>query len=195
MNSETLLEKLHYTKAYRQTRLDVANWVLKNPEVFPELLSHCYSNKEPICYKAAWILEFVCIEKLSLLYPYLNVYFEHLPKEHRDQSLRPLSKICKMLTHVYYTNKDIHLKNSLTKNHKDIIVSCSFDWLITDQKVACQVYAMESLYYIGTEIDWVHTELKTIIEANILQSSPAYKVRGKRVLKQIQKFKDNKINV
>ena len=54
---------------------------------------------------------------------------------------------------------------------------------------------MESLYYIGTEIDWVHTELKTIIEANILQSSPAYKVRGKRVLKQIQKFKDNKINV
>ncbi|MFT5436095.1 MAG: hypothetical protein ACI840_000738 [Ulvibacter sp.] len=41
----------------------------------------------------------------------------------------------------------------------------------------------------GIETDWVHTELKTIIETNLHQSSAGYKVRGKKVLAQITKFK------
>ncbi len=36
MISETLAEKLKYSRAYRKTRLDVAQWVIEHPETFPE---------------------------------------------------------------------------------------------------------------------------------------------------------------
>jgi hypothetical protein len=56
MTSETLIDKLNYTKAYRQSRLDVANWVLSKPENFPELLQHCFNGKDVISYKSTWNL-------------------------------------------------------------------------------------------------------------------------------------------
>ena len=70
MASETLFEKLKYTSARRESRLSVANWVLSRPEVFPELLEFCFHIKDDISYKACWTLEFVCLEKLELLFPY-----------------------------------------------------------------------------------------------------------------------------
>jgi hypothetical protein len=48
---------------------------------------------------------------------------------------------------------------------------------------------MSALYYLGQDSDWIHTELKTIIEANIHQRSPAYTSRGKKVIAQITKFR------
>jgi hypothetical protein len=80
MALETLFEKLNYTNARRESRLSAANWVLSRPEVFPELLEFCFHFKEDISYQACWTLEFVCLEKLELLFPYLDYYFEHLPE-------------------------------------------------------------------------------------------------------------------
>ncbi|GHC52717.1 hypothetical protein [Ulvibacter litoralis] len=189
MASEALLEKLNYTKAYRKTRLEVAHWVLEHPETLPELLEHCFTVKDDISYKAAWILEFVCIENLSLLYPYLDIYFEKLPTVYKDQAVRPLAKICEFLTTTYYKKKDAEIQKVLSEKHKETIVECCFDWLISNQKVACEVYAMQSLYYLGTEKDWIHSELITIIQANTHQRTHAYKARGKHILKQIEKLK------
>ncbi len=81
------------------------------------------------------------------------------------------------------------LKKVLKDSHRKIMTSCCFDWLITNQRVACEVYAMSALYYLGTEYDWVHTELKTIIETNVHQRSAGYKARGEKVLAQITKFR------
>ncbi|MCH2488840.1 MAG: adenylosuccinate lyase [Flavobacteriales bacterium] len=187
MASETLLEKLQYTKAYRKTRLDVAHWVLDHPETFSELLNYCYKTEADISYKATWILEFVCAEKLDLLYPYLDKFFENLPKISRDQALRPLAKICEMMAVHYYKEKDEEILKQLTKEHKQTMVSCCFDWLITDQKVACKVYAMQCLYYLGTEFGWIHPELKAIINENIHSGSPAYRARGRFILKKLNR--------
>ena len=189
MTSETLFEKLNYTSARRESRLSVANWVLSRPEVFTELLEFCFHTKEDISYKACWTLEFVCLERLELLFPYLDCYFENLPKVYKDQALRPLAKICELLAVQYYKANNTELKKVLKDSHRKIMTSCCFDWLITNQRVACEVYAMSALYYLGTEYDWVHTELKTIIETNVHQRSAGYKARGKKVLAQITKFR------
>jgi hypothetical protein len=188
MASETLFEKLNYTSARRDSRLSVANWVLSTPEVFPELLEYCFHIKEDISYKACWTLEFVCIERLELLFPCLGYYFENLPKVYKDQALRPLAKICELLAVQYYQANNTELKKVLIDSHRKTMTSCCFDWLITNQRVACEVYAMSALYYLGTESHWVHTELKTIVEANMHLRSAAYKARAKKVLAQISKF-------
>jgi hypothetical protein len=191
MASETLYEKLNYTKAYRKTRQDVADWVIARPQYIGELLEYCFNIKEPVSYKAAWILEFVCIEKLELLYEHLDYFFANLPKVNRDQALRPLAKVCKMITEAYYKKKDEILLKVLKPEHKQVMTELCFDWLITNQKVACEVYAMDTLYYLGMEIDWIHSELKTIIETNIHQKSPGYKAHGKQILALIKKYRYN----
>lgn len=189
MALETLFEKLNNTSARRDSRTRIANWVLSRPEVFQELLEYCFHIKEDISYKACWTLEFVCLERLELLYPCLDYYFENLPKVYKDQSLRPLAKICELLAVQYYTANNTDLKKVLKDSHRKTMTSCCFDWLITNQRVACEVYAMSALYHLGTESDWVHTELKTIVEANMRQRSAVYKSRGKKVLAQITKFR------
>jgi len=189
---ETLYEKLNNTKAYRQTRLDVAHWVLERPETITSLLDFCFEVDTKISYKAAWILEFVCIERLELLYPHLDSYFENLPKVYRDQALRPLAKICEMLTKAYYKEKNPLALQFLNASHKEQMTSLCFDWLITDQKVAAKVYAMTALYFLGTEYDWIHPELESIIRQHIYDAMPAYKSRGKYVLKQLAKTQGTK---
>ena len=76
---------------------------------------------------------------------------------------------------------------ALTMKHKEIMTECGFDWLITNQKVACEAYSIHALYLLGTEIDWIHPELKTIIEQNIHQKSAGYKSQGRKILEKIKK--------
>lgn len=188
MASEELYKKLSYQRAYRQTRLDIAQWVMDHPETFPELLNYCFQKDDEISYRATWILEFVCLADLNYLVPHFDVFFKHLPTIYKDQAVRPLAKICEKLMVAYYKTKDPVIIKAIQKKHKETITECCFDWMITDQKVACKVYSMLALYFLGTEFDWIHPELKTIIKANIYEGSAAYKARGKYTLAQIKKF-------
>ncbi len=189
MNPETLVKKLNFPKAYRKVRLDIARWVIEHPETFPQLLDICFKSNDNISYKAAWILEFVCIEKLELLLLHLDLFFKNLPKVQKDQAVRPFSKICLMLVKQYYKKKDDMVINSLQPRHKKAMTECCFDWLITDQKVACQAFSMDALYLLGTEIEWIHPELKVTLEQNIHSQSAAYCARGRITLEKIKKFK------
>ena len=187
MNSEILVEKLNFPRAYRKTRLELAHWVIAHPETFPDLLTICFDENNNISHKAAWILEFVCTEKIEMLLPHLDLFFRHIPKARKDQSVRPFSKICLMLAKHVYKKKNVLVINSLKPLHKETMISCCFDWLITEQKVACQAYAMDALYLLGTEIDWIHPELEITLDQNIHHRSAAYKARGRITLEKIRK--------
>jgi hypothetical protein len=63
-----------------------------------------------------------------------------------------------------------------------------FDWMLTNQKVACQARAMTNLYFLGTETAWIHPELKIIIQQNLPQGSAGYINRGQKTLELISKF-------
>ena len=162
--------------------------MILNPELFPELLNYCFKVDDDISYKAAWVLEMVCEEKLPLLIPHFKMFFKNLPKVSKDQALRPLSKICLFLTERHYKKRDF----LLDIKHKEAITECCFDWLISKQKVATEAYAMRSLYYLGTEFDWIHPELKIIIQKNIPDRTGAYQARGRMTLKSIEKYHSKK---
>lgn len=182
-----LFEIINFDKAYRKNRMNAAQWVLKNPDIFSELLVFAFKNDKEISHKANWVLEFVCLENIALLYPHLDFFFEKLSSVKADSSVRPLSHICEILCLLYYKEKEPTIRDSFKEKHKELLVECAFDWLITNQKVACEVRAMTCLFYLGTERDWIHPELKTIIEANIHHKSAGYKSRGKHILEKIKK--------
>ena len=190
MTSE-LFTHINYAKAYRKNRLGAAQWVLENRETFPELLEYCFAeSQDDLAHKATWVLEFVCLEDMSLLYSHFDLFFGNLSKVKKDQSLRPLSHICELLAIEYYKKQAPEIQSHFLEIHKTEMIECSFDWLITDQKVACQVRAMTSLYFLGTEFDWIHPELLQIIQQNIHTGSGAYKARGRHTMKSISRFND-----
>jgi len=189
MKSEVLLKKLSFPRAYKEVRLEIAHWVIENSETFPQLLDICFNTKLPISHKAAWILELVCMGNLALLFPHLDVFFKNLSKVDKDQAVRPLSKICLMLAKQFYKKRNLPIINSLKLEHRQSMTDCCFDWLISNQKVATEAYSMDTLYYLGTEIGWIHPELKGIIEQNTPLKSAAYKARGRMTLEKIEKFR------
>lgn len=192
MKSEILLKKLTFPRAYKEVRLEIAHWVIENPETFPQLLEICFKANDKASYKAAWILEYICAEKMEILVPFFDLFFENLSKIHLDQAVRPFSKICLMLTKLNYTNKEELIVNNLKPKYKQTMTECCFDWLISNHKVACKAYSMDALYYLGTEIDWIHTELTQIIQQNIVSGTAAYKARGRMTLEKIEKYSRRK---
>jgi hypothetical protein len=191
MADSILLQKISATEAYRSSRLNTAHWVLQRPDVLEELLKYCFEDASEISYRAAWILEFVCLERFEMLFSQLDYFFENLPAVKRDQAIRPMAHLCEMLCVAHYKKQRTQLLDQFTASHKKILVECAFDWLITDQKVACKVRAMTCLYYLGTEFDWIHAELAAIIRRDMPRSSAGYKSRGKQTLLLIQKFRQS----
>jgi len=182
-----LAVKLDFPRAHRKTREDIAYWVLDHPEYFIDLLDFCFNTDLLISHKATWILEIVCEEQIDHLLENIDYFFEYISKVKKDQAVRPLSKICLMLANKNYKKKDQDVLEALTAKHKEIMTECCFDWLITDQKVACEAYSMHTLYLLGTEIEWIHPELKTIIEQNIHHKSAGYKAQGRKILNKLLK--------
>lgn len=183
--TSSLFDQINYDKAYRKNRYGAAIWVIENPDSLPELLAYCAKNDQKISYKAYWVLEFVCKEKLELLYPYFDIFYENLPQVHLHQSIRAASHICEIICSYYYKHKDPGLLKILGKEHKQTMIDSCFDWLITDQKIACQARAMLCLYYLGKEYDWIYPELKDILEKQLHKESPGYQSRAKKILSKI----------
>lgn len=190
MSSSELLKYIDYPTALRKNRMRAAHWVLAHPDSLLELMDYCfYDSRGELSHKAAWVLEFVCLEDLSMLYPFLDVFFGRLPDVKKDQSVRALAHICEVLAIQHYKKEDPNLTEVFSEKHKTIMIECCLDWLISDQKVACQVRAMTALYYLGTEFDWIHPELKQIIEQHIHSGSAGYKARGRQTLEKIRNWR------
>lgn len=188
MNKEFLIVQLnHIENAKRVNRLRVAHLVIQNKELFPYLLELVFEIENKTSIKAAWVLEFVCTERLNWLAPHLNYFIENIGKVKFDSAVRPVSKICEFLAKAYTSENNSLIKTKLKKNHIEKMIEVGFDWFIGNQKVAVKVYTMEMLFLLGKNIDWVRQELRLIIELNIAKESPAYKARGKKILSLINK--------
>ena len=123
------------------------------------------------------------------MYPHFDVFLNGLPNVKLDQATRPMAKICELICLRYYKEQNIAIKEYFRSTHKEQMIEVCFDWQITNQKVACKVFGMTALLYLGTEYDWIHPELEVLIRQNITEAQPAYKARGKHTLNTIKKLK------
>ncbi|WP_111709501.1 adenylosuccinate lyase [Lutibacter citreus] len=173
--------------ALRVNRNRIRDLVIDNPELFPFLLEISFNVNDKVSIKAAWVLELVCEQKIDWVAPYLDLFTLNIGKAYLDSAVRPLSKICNFIAITFNSKKDSILKNTLSKKHINAIIETGFDWMISNHKVATKAYAMNFLYIFGKNSDWVHKELKLIIQQNIPKESPAYKARGKITLDLINR--------
>ncbi len=189
MNKSYLLNELNAIKnAMRIYRQQVAHLVIDNKTLFYPLLEVTFNTSDKISIKAAWVLELVCESNIDLLAPHLSYFCNNLNKVSFDSAVRPVSKINLFIAKAYFQNTSTAINKYLKDEHIRLIIETGFDWLITNQKVATKVYAMEMLFYLGYYKSWVHPELKLIIEQNMAFETCGYQARGKKILHKINKL-------
>ncbi|MDN3724235.1 adenylosuccinate lyase [Aequorivita sp. SDUM287046] len=182
-----LKEKLMEVDSSRNKRLEIAAWIVKKPHYVRETLQWCFKPESELLVPAAYVLEFICKNKPQIFFKYMHLFFDELPNIKNDSALRCCANICEMLCYKHYMMKYTYFRDILSKSERKIMTECCFDWLITDQKVACQAPAMSALYYLGRDKwnDWIYPELKNILTENAPSKSAGYQARARKILKKI----------
>lgn len=179
--------------AKRENRQRVANIVLENPNLFQYLVSITFKVDDKVSIKAAWILEWICTHHhINWISPHLDEFTNNITNLKFDSAIRPCAKICEHLANAYFSKTKNEIQVKLQNNHIDAIVTTGFDWLITPQKIAVRAYTMNTLYFFGLEKDWIHPELKHLIETKIIHESKGCTARGKHVLSLIEKHQKSR---
>ncbi len=186
MTKTELYKELNYVNHSREKRLYYANLVIENSELITPLLEILFEVDDKISCRAAWVFEFMCGEKLEEIIPHLNLFTENIAKVHLDSAVRPVAKVCEYLIKAYYSKNDHTIETALTESHKEKIIEACFDWMINDEKIAPKAYAMNSLFLLGTEYDWIHPELTIILERDFQMQSSGFKARARHILKKIK---------
>ncbi|TBN04751.1 adenylosuccinate lyase [Hyunsoonleella flava] len=192
MTTAELYKELNYVNHSREKRLYYANLVIEHPELVPKLLDILFMVDDKTSTRAAWVLEFMCSNKLEAIIPYLDTFTSNIKKVHLDSAVRPVAKICELLAKAYASKEDNVIKHHLTEVHKEHIIETCFDYMINDEKVAPKAYSMNTLFLFGKGYDWVYPELVLILERDFHSQSAAFKARARHILKKIKKSSKEK---
>ena len=93
-----------------------------------------------------------------------------------------------MVCEAYFKKKDPTFLKTVTNNQLEKIMTACFDWLIGPMNIAPKVFAMSSLYYLGFKFDWVHPELKQVLEDNYPNGTSGYRNRAKKTLDKLARL-------
>ena len=170
-------KKIETSSAYRQSRDDNKNFILNNPQYLSLLVDIAFTISDKNHYKACWILELICEEKLALFIPFLDRFCETISTYENDSAIRSISKICLFLS----KNKGVNLSNT---QEEKIIETC-LDWLIQEEKVASKAYAIRALFNFSKKYFWLKETLINILTQDYTLHSAAYKAVAKEILKKL----------
>lgn len=178
-----MYQKIEESTCHVASRKMVSNFAMKDENHLKEMIQLAFDTKHELHVKAFWSLDLVCEKKLKQFVPYIEDFCSVLPKINDDSALRPVTKIA------FFLVKSNHRKNgiSLTQQQEHNLIEALIDRLIQDEKVAAKVYAMKALFVLGKKYDWVHEELKTIIEQDYSNHSAAYQAATRNLLKKLNK--------
>lgn len=177
-----LYSKIENSSASRKSREQNRNLALRNPDFLEEVIQTAFTISDNNHHKACWILELICEKKLKIFIPYIDLFLETIPNFKNDSAIRPAAKICLFLS------KSNHRANgiSLSQLQETKIIEICIDWLICEEKVATKVYAIKALFVLGKKYDWVHEELKNILQQDYASHSAAYKTATRNILKKMK---------
>ncbi len=176
-------KQLALCSAHRKPREKIRDFVLKRPEIFPALLNMAFDINYKYHFKACWIVELVADAQLEWLQNHLDFFCNHLHQLKDESGIRPIAKVAMMIVNAHFRKK----ANSIILSESQIekLAEICFDWLISSTKVAAKAYAMRTLYDLGKKHNWIHPELKIILEKDYQSHSAAYKAAAREILKKI----------
>ena len=187
-NLEDILNSVRNAKrVYRDQGADA---ILRQPELLPYLIEYLYSDDKTYNIRSAWILELVCLYEIRLLLPYLTAFTSQLKSLEHESAIRPASKICALVCGHFSRNPSESIAEEAA--WKNNMIEASFEWLTGEHKIAAQVFAMETLFLLGGNEEWILDELFFILDKDYSIRSTGYQSRARKIMDKISKVKRNK---
>lgn len=186
MRTEFFIQQIDSCTALLKSRQSLYAWVLNNTEYISILFDIGLNNEHPNQHKAAWILEFLLVDNLSIIKPQLSRFCTQFQEIKNESSKRSLGKIASLITQ----SKII----VLNYKQKEILIETALDWLINTTKVASKCHAIDIILNLSPVFP-EHTKLaKEIIEQQYASSSPAFQNRAKKFKQTLRYITPNEHN-
>ena len=188
MTKYSLIKELNAIKTMSKSHRDkVSRAVLKDESLFKSLIEIAFDYNDETSVKAALILENACEQRLDWIAYNLSYFTENISYLKNDSAIRPAAKICNLIAQEVNSKFDSPIKVIVTNEQVEQIIETCFEWLVKDTKVASKAHAMEALYFLGKQLQWIHYELEMIIKRDLELESPAYSSRGLKILERMSK--------
>lgn len=188
MTVKELLARLNSGRICMDERDAIVDDILQSPELLRPLIQLVFKEDNTENWHCSWVFDNVMRRNLSLLIPHLDVFCEGLNTLKSESVIRPMAHTCELLAIAYYVKMNKSFREGLNNRHLELITESCFDWLIGKHKVASKVFAMASLFYLGSTFDWVRPELKSVLEQQITEGSAGFKSRGSKTLEKLKKL-------
>lgn len=177
MNS-TFLDQLSKINASTENRNRMRDLVLQQPELLKELIAFGTDLNNKNHHKGVWIIEMLAEHQTEILFPYIDMICQTISKYKNDSAIRGISRVA------FFLGTSDKIK--LSESQKEKLIEICLDWLIRDERVACKVYAMKTLYHFGKTEPWINVELKEIVARDYANQSAGYKAAAREILQKIK---------
>ena len=160
----------------------------KEPELAKVLFQYVLQEDKEGTFNASWTFDHLMRKQLHYLLPFMETFTNGLSQLQSESCIRPIAHVCEMVCEAYFKKKDPIFLKTVTNNQLEKIMTACFDWLIGPMNIAPKVFAMSSLYYLGFKFDWVHPELKQVLEDNYPNGTSGYRNRAKKTLDKLARL-------
>ncbi|MBA4744264.1 MAG: adenylosuccinate lyase [Muricauda sp.] len=157
----------------------------KEPRLAKALFKQVLLEDKAGSFNASWTFDHLMRKDPSLILPFFEDFVNGLSKLKTESCIRPIAHVCEMICEAYFKKKDPVFVQSITDDQLEKIMTSCFDWLIGPMNMAPKVFSMTSLYYLGLKFDWVHPELKLVLEDSYATGTTGYKNRAKKTLDKL----------
>lgn len=184
LNKEELIARLeepinfqmiaHLTGILENHRLEIA-----------DLLEISFHKKKEVAFRAAWILEYLMVNRPAEFALHIPSLLLLLPKQKNYSAMRHYSKIVALLT---AKGADIAYKNLRQELDFEPVAEALFTWLVEpEMPVAIKVHCMQSLANLVPRYEWLREELLETVNYLVDVESIAFFARAKMVRKQLNR--------
>jgi len=142
-------------------------------EKFCMLLDLALNEKDPVAWRAAWILDGSDELNPGLASSYLSKIIQKLPEVESSGTLRSLLRLL--------------CRYPIDEEDQGILIDLCFGYMVSElYPVAVKVHAMQIIYNHVLIYPELKEELVTVIEDQVNNNSVGFKSRGMRIVKQLE---------
>jgi hypothetical protein len=160
---------------HRKKALSIAEYACSSHEHFKELMKCFLANEYRLAQRAAWSVSWAARKKPELIKPFIKDLVAQLNRT--DVHNAVIRNSVRVL-------EEIEIPEEL---HGDVMNACFAFIEKPSTPVAIKAFSMTTLFNLSKYYPEIKSELKLIIENNWDNESAAFKSRGKRILKALQK--------
>ena len=147
----------------------------KSDEKFSQLLNLSLNEKDPVAWRAGWILDGSDEEQPGLAQNYISNIVQKLPELESRGTLRCLLRLLS--------------RYDIPEDYQGLLIDLCFEYMVSELiPVAVKVHAMQIIYNHVLLYPELKAELITVIEDQVDNNTVGFMSRGRRIIAKLEKL-------